>query len=161
MHSQQRSPVSPSHAGILPAIGTVVFLSLTLVTLPFLSAASDGPVQAKKAYVSAERPIHRILNGTALGSRPITPPVPLTATASDSALLPRMVAPALQASPAPDPPTRIPAPLASEAPQPISPRVPEPRRKPQNMTAADTPAPGDRTDLRHTGHRYAPFTEKA
>jgi len=59
-----------------PVHGVLMLLGCAAVVIPILSnlGPHDRTVEAHRAYVTAERPIDRILAGTAMGSRRITPP---------------------------------------------------------------------------------------
>lgn len=128
---------------LLPVACLIAGLVLALPVLSLLTQGHSNTVSAKHSFVSSERPIDRVLNGTAIGSRPLTPArVPVPAIAKPARVtgqgLPRFIVPSTLYTPSYDvaslaPPvidTRLTAPLVSAAAGPLA---PEPRRKPQRQ----------------------------
>ena len=129
-----------------PVHAVLLALGCTAIAVPLITnnGAPERTVEVQRGYVSAERPVHRFLRGSALGSRKLT-----TATASASeqqqlTISPRYALPTRLRAPtadtAPDlrtasltveatvPPTQ-PADVTATA-QPPKQRFTEPRRKP-------------------------------
>ncbi len=132
-----------------PRLVHAVLLGLfcTAIAVPLLSnlAPQNGTVEVKRGFVTAIRPIDRLLTGNALGSRKLTPAKPTTSRAT---LSPRIAIPARMTLPVVDdaPDLRFAALLPTPEPQapiatvaavkPAKPLYTEPRRKPPRPAPA-------------------------
>ncbi len=131
---------------LLPVSVVFGFLGCTAIAVPLISnlEEADTAVEAKRGFVSSERPIDRILNGTALGSRPIGAQAGTKTVIHPT--VPRFTQPArlLPAQPDTAPDLKI-ALLSVTAAQPsivvdaVQKFMPAPKRKPERPVRAAIP----------------------
>ncbi len=131
----------------------LLVLGCTAIAVPLIANSGDPnhTIEVKRGFISAERPIHRLLRGDALGSRKLTKTIP----PAEITISPKYALPARLRAPLADPePDRRIASLSVSAGQPSTvianavaaieppkPRFTEPRRKPPIPKRIAAPEP--------------------